>query len=427
MPDIITEFFNDDIPITDLGNGGKVTLLTTSASETAVIKDIALIPAAGLAGLSLDLEVNGTQIAVLTGSASGPELIGVSSELTIGAGNILHSDVEVTTYTGSGGTIYKFEIPTLGAASLPETENTISVPGSQSYSNRLTAVIDETETYLTLGYWDSNSTNDVKKYRLSDGVEIQDGINTSYGAQPAYGGDNYMYWCYNSTVYRMRTDDASGYESFVTSLSSAPNTTYPVFGTNSQPAPNNERCFISANTYNGGINMTIVDATTGSKIINGLSLGTCNSGFWTGAGGGQSVEPFYSVARESWMVAWCDASGNVSIGELTGSSGEPVFIAKAALPNSSAAVQLCVQDDRIFVLDKNNGSILEYNLELDLVSTLVSGNSGLINSAGYQRPVVKLSQPSAAEIASRDYGDTGSFRMRITGIKTTGIITEEAS
>lgn len=422
MADTITEFYNADIPLTDFADDAKVTLITTTATETAVVKDITLIPPSNLTNKAITLDVNDTDIASLTGNATGPELIGVNSTLKAGVPNLEYEDVTFYAFTGSGGDLLKYSAPTFASATLTPTKSTIAISGSQTVDSRFTAVVDDTETYLTIGHWDTNSNNDVKKYLISDGSLIKNGSNTSYGAQPAYGGDNYMYWCYSSSIYRMRTDDASGQAHWVPSLTGYPSTSHPFFGTNSQVSPNGERCFVNANTYSGTMRKTIVDATTGAKRVNGLNLGSCNSGFWSGfSSGGASLHPFYSVANASWMVAACNESGLVSIAMLTDTSGYPVATATAALPRQSGAVQLTIQDDKIFVLDETTGSLLEYNLDLELVNTIISPTSDLVSLTNNQRPFIKLSTPTSGEIAGRDYSGSGSYRLRVTGIKTTEV------
>lgn len=421
MTDTITEFYNAEIDITDLANNTTVNLLTTSATETAVVTDINLVPSSNMANFPFNLFINDIPVASLTGSATGPELLGVSSTMQAQVDDINYKDIKLSIFTGSGGEARNYELHTLaGNSSEGSIINVTDIPGSQTSRDNFTAVLDDTGTYLTIGDWDGNSTNDVIKYLVATGAEIQNGASTSYGAQPAYGGDNYMYWFYSSNLYRMRTDDASGGVQWQTSFSGSPSTSYPHFGTNPQPSPTGERVIICNSTYTSAVYATWLDSDTGVKRVSNVVQGTGNSGFFNMSSQASQLIPFYSVTNSAWMLLVSVGSA-VRIGYMSETGHTMVEIASAVFPTQSGSAQINVYDDVIYCLDETTGSLLQYDLNLNFIATLIDSNEDLKSLSGSQRPIAQLSTPSTADIAARDYTGSGSYRVRVSGVKSTEV------
>lgn len=420
MADTITEFYNADVPLTDFADDAKVTLITTTATETAVVKDITLIPSSNLTDQAVTLDVNDTDIASLTDNATGTELIGVSSTLKAGIPNLEYTDFGLGIFTGNNGDYRSINDEYLGEFSEDSYVETL-IAGTQAISTVYEAYLDDSGTYLTIGTWDLNSSTSIKKYLVSTGATLVTGTATNYSCKPTLSDDNYAYWAYSNTVRRMKMDDTSGdVANWSTALSGYPSSTYPMFGSNTQVSPNGERCYIMKPAESSTAYARIVDQDTGANIISSINLGGGNSGFFSGSGAGPNVQPFYSVARAKWMILLCCANTTVRIAELPLGGGSPTILASASIDEGTATTnQMSIIDDKIFHYNSTDGIVTEYDFDLNVVGQVFGPDARFAGYDQYAR--IQSKTPTSGEIAGRDYSGLGSYRVRVTGIKTTEV------
>lgn len=363
----------------------------------------------------IDLNISGTKVGSFSSNAGGSLIVDENESVSVSLeGESLDFSFK---FLSSLNEITILEDEKVVGVTTNEAMQLLPMPSNITVGTKFTVVIDDSNTYITVGYWDTNSSNDVLKYEIATGNVIQNGANSSYGAQPIYGGDNYMYWMYSNNLYRMRTDDASAEEvNWVTSLSGYPNTTYPLFGTNGQEAPNNERCLIMCNSTTANVYAHILNATTGAKIVDSRTLGAKNSGFWLNFyAGGPVIHPHYSVAESKWKLIGCSDNGYLRVADLPGVSGSIASYDELQVDTSTP--QVSVLGEYIYRYVQATGEIIKYDFKLnelgvfykdDLIKDIYGGQNGQI-------PIMQISTPTQVEIDARDYSNIGA-QIRLSGL-----------
>ena len=218
-----------------------------------------------------------------------------------------------------------------------------------------------------------------------------------------------------NVLKRMRIDDDSGAETFCAGLGNYPSYTYPLFGTNSEPAPNGDRMLVMYPEYNSGDPTAHLINSSGA-IKSSVQIGSRGSGIWANNSGPCAVYPFWSAKENRWNMLFRRYDSLPLRFAPIPTSDATSLVASAEINTSLGQYwEICVRDDRIFAFDYSNGVIQEYGLGLEDLG-VVAELSDLTAVTRYLQPLLSVSTPDLATIDSRDYPGLPSVDVRMTGV-----------
>ena len=272
----------------DLGDavGDSITLITTDATTQYVLRDV-ILDGTLLLGGSGPLRINNTDVASLTTSLSGSEIVDVSSTVTLGlpvnADDLIYFDVlYATSGTAVTGRRLISTLATLGTVALNEviTANTLldSMPAAGS------DFFEDSGDYWYIND-DLNSTQTV--YRLAGGLE---GTRTQVLASSTYGAYTpFVYDADTSKVWFVESNDTiQSYNLATNSLDSSQSTTGDSFtgplSNYPRLAYSNGRLFHIKNNAGQSNFLTVINVSTlvattiASMEVSGLSTPTQTDG-----------------------------------------------------------------------------------------------------------------------------------------------------
>lgn len=228
MADTLKEIYAGTLTVADIATNGSATLATTDANTQYVIKDVS-VSGVFTTGNTPALSVNGYSVADLSSSATGSEIVDVSSTIKYQAfpsapvltqTTLKYISGVADAYRYQDGIIYALNGTTTSTTAQPEVTVTSNFSGA-SVTSQFARSNDGSIFWVN---WDGNSSTTL--YKRAGGVNgTQTTLQTLSYSWCVFNGVDSYYYAISSTIYKYNIN--TGATTSITYATSMSGTSYP--------------------------------------------------------------------------------------------------------------------------------------------------------------------------------------------------------
>lgn len=428
MADTLAEIHNATLQSSDFNSSGEATLFTTNSSTKHVIKAVQIEEGDSNFLVAPKLNISGMDVATLTGSATGSEIVGPSTavKLTTSTFPLRYEDYQF---------VHQRDGNSLNAITFPRVNNIEGKTATLNVNNHPIGHSNFTSTYQARGIYTELGPNNYTMYISNNGnnqTNLQ--IRQSDGTLVANYTDGYHPWWYDDTQYAYRYSGATGYLQRLDVYTGTLNSTWKQHTTNisnSQYAR-----MLGVNDANGNTKYLTYWPVYNQGYLYYYDFDNDTVGNWVNNNANQVFSDYSRTMRllmkSDGSMLFLFMNNNSVIREypfIPTSTDTPTY----TNVNRSSGVQLWpthtqgmqVVGSRLYYYsDSASGTPsgrLEYiDFDLSGESRFVDTGQTFGTSGGYGYSVnLNKSTPSSSTVSSRTYNITPSFKIRMTGITST--------
>jgi hypothetical protein len=416
MADTLKEIYAGTLTVSDIASTGSVTLATTDANTQYVIKDVSVSGTFGTGSTPI-LKINDYPVADLSASASGTEIVDVSSTVKYQA----FSSAPALTQTTQKLISYVGTAPSFQDR-VSYNINGVAASSSGSATALGTALTNYAQTHnygtandgsLFYVYW--NGDNGSSLYKRTGGVNgTETTIQTNSYGWFAFNGVDTYYIATNGSATLSKYDINTGNTTTIGTGQLLSNTSYP-----SASVMNNGNILVNYSGNGQTTSLTIVNPTTGANTtVSGLTDVSVSGTNYKITGYYDSVTGRYTFYRRFNGTLYKHAlNGTVTLGSAYG----------GGVTNTSYTISTGVGgatsgfNTGYVSVDSTNYTMAQHGVagktDLATYNTSTSSLTTGITWLPYRTDSDSIIKNITASVSASSFTDT--VKVRVTGVKST--------